>query len=112
MRTPPLAAPLNQPVTFPVERNLHLPILLFIGLQALDLLTTLLVFAQGGVELNPVVRSLMPWIGRVMAVLVCKLVLVAAICAFSRRRKRVLAIADTLYTGVVIWNVMILTAFK
>ncbi|HSU32430.1 MAG TPA: DUF5658 family protein [Bryobacteraceae bacterium] len=86
-------------------------LILFVVLQCLDLLTTLLVFHHGGLELNPVVRSLMPFMGRAMAVFVCKATLVAVICAFSSR-KRVLLFADVLYTGVVIWNLVILTALK
>lgn len=86
-------------------------LILFIVLQCLDLLTTLLVFHYGGLELNPVVRSLMPFMGRALAVLACKAALVAVICAFSRR-KRVLLFADVLYTGVVIWNLVILTALR
>jgi hypothetical protein len=101
---------LTEPETA-ANRKISLPMLLFIGLQGLDLLTTLAVFAHGGVELNPVVRILMPWIGRAMGVLVCKAVLVGVIWTF-RRRTRVLMLGDLLYTGVVIWNVMILIALK
>jgi len=93
------------------ERRLAPAVILFILLQCLDLLTTLLVFQHGGQELNPVVRSLMPLMGRAMAVFVCKATLVAVICAFSRRR-RILLFADILYTGVVLWNVLILTALR
>jgi hypothetical protein len=92
--------------------NLNLALILFCGLQALDVLSTILVFAHGGVELNPVVRSLMPWIGRVAALVVCKAVLVAIIWTFARRRKRILLFADVLYIGVVIWNLMVLNGPK
>lgn len=93
------------------ERRPSPAVILFVILQCLDLLTTLLVLHHGGQELNPVVRSLMPLTGRAMALFICKATLVAVICAFSRR-KRVLLFADILYTGVVIWNVLILIALK
>jgi hypothetical protein len=84
---------------------------LFIGLQGLDLLTTLLVFKHGGVELNPVVGILMTGVGRKTAVLLSKATLVAVIWSF-RSRRRVLLFGDALYTGIVIWNLMILAAFQ
>ena len=102
---------MNGTVEVTTERTRKPALILFIVLQCLDLLTTLLVFERGGLELNPVVRSLMPFMGRAMAVFVCKATLVAVICAFSRR-KRVLLFANILYTGVVIWNLVILTALK
>lgn len=92
-----------------LQRKWNLPLLIFIALQCLDLLTTLLVFKQGGMELNPVVRSLMPLMGRALAVFTCKAALVAVICVFSRR-KRVLVFADFFYAGVVTWNLLIFRA--
>lgn len=79
----------------------------FVVLQILDLLTTLLAFNRGGVELNPVVRMFMPWMGRGLAVLTCKALLVAAVWSF-RNRRRVLLIGNAFYTLVVIWNVTVL----
>ena len=92
------------------RQNLNFAVIVFFCLQALDLLSTLLVFAHGGVELNPVVRAFMPFVGKLMAVLLSKAVLVTVIWMFARRRKRVLLLADALYTGVVIWNFSILAA--
>ncbi len=86
-------------------------IIIFIALQLLDLLTTLAVFSRGGVELNPVVRSLMPWMGRLLAVVVSKTILVALVLLLSRR-PYVLRFANVLYTGVVLWNVIVLWAVK
>ena len=84
---------------------------LFIALQCSDLLTTLAVFRHGGVELNPVVRMLSSWMSREMAVLSSKAILVAVIWSF-RHRRRVILIGDVFYSGVVLWNLMILASFK
>ncbi len=91
------------------ERALHWAVLVFIGLQCLDLLTTLVVFSRGGVELNPVVRSLMPWTGRVLAVVMSKAILISLI-VLCGGRKRVVYIGNVLYTAVVAWNMAIVFA--
>lgn len=97
--------------SFPsVKQNLNLALLLFACLQILDLVSTVLVFAHGGMEMNPVVRAFMPYTGRIAAVIISKIALFVIVCAFARRRRRVLVIADGLYTAVVIWNVAILNA--
>lgn len=83
--------------------------ILFILLQCLDLLTTLAAFSRGGVELNPVVRSLMPVAGKVVAVLTSKAILVVLVLLLSRR-KQVLYFANFLYTAVVLWNLAIVFA--
>src|ERR1700720_2734212 len=88
--------------------NLRLPILLFCCLQALDLSSTLLVFSFGGDELNPIVGSLMPWIGRFAAVVASKAALVLIVWTFGRSRKRFLYFADMFYAGVVVWNLCVL----
>jgi hypothetical protein len=85
---------------------------LFLTLQMLDLISTLLVLAHGGQELNPVVRAFMPYVGRVAAVLISKAALTGVIWTFARRKKRLLILADAIYTGVVIWNVLILSAMS
>jgi Na+/alanine symporter len=102
---------MNGVVQSRTERKLPVSLVAFLTLQLLDLVTTLLVFQHGGVELNPVVRSLIPFMGRAMAVFACKATLVVVICAFSRR-SRVLLFADVFYAGIVIWNLIILTALK
>ena len=77
----------------------------------MDLLTTLVAFSQGGIELNPVVRSLMPWTGRVLAVFTSKAILISLILLCSRR-KRVLYLGNILYTAVVAWNLAIILALR
>jgi hypothetical protein len=86
-------------------------LIIFVTLQCLDLLTTVVVFSRGGFELNPVVRSLMPLMGPFFAVVVCKALLISLILVFSRR-PWMLRFANVLYTGIVAWNVLILLALK
>ncbi len=81
----------------------------FLTLQCMDLLTTLAVFSRGGVELNPVVRSLIPWTGKVAAVVVSKIILILLVLLLSRRRK-ILYLANVLYSGVVAWNLAVIFA--
>jgi len=79
---------------------------LFVALQCLDLLTTLAILARGGVELNPVVRSLMPWTGQLLALVVSKAIVLSAVLLLIRRR-RLLRFANILYTALIAWNVVI-----
>lgn len=85
--------------------------IIFIGLQVMDLLTTWVVFSQGGVELNPVVRALIPWTGRFLAVLMSKVGLILLVL-FLNRRSWTLRFANVLYTCIVAWNVWILWALR
>jgi hypothetical protein len=105
------AATLNLTETAPVHPGFSRAMMLFVVLQGLDLVTTLLAFRYGGVELNPLPLILMTWMGRGMAVLLCKAILVAVIWSF-RRHKRVLRFGNVLYIGVVTWNVVMFTALR
>ncbi|MGI8960265.1 MAG: DUF5658 family protein [Bryobacteraceae bacterium] len=92
-------------------RAIRLAVVIFIGLQCLDLFTTWMVFSHGGVELNPIVRALMPWTGMILAVLISKATLVLLILLLNRRIW-VLRFANILYTCVVAWNLWILSALQ
>jgi hypothetical protein len=92
-------------------RTMSVALIVFIGLQGMDLLTTLLAFSRGGIELNPVVRSLIPWTGRVLAIFASKVILISLILLYSRR-KRVLYLGNILYTAVVGWNLAIIIALR
>jgi hypothetical protein len=81
---------------------------LFAFLQLADFLTTLFVLQNGGVEANPVVQSLMPWMGTVAAVALCKLGLVSVTWLVARRQW-VLLVGNSLYVVVVGWNVFMIT---
>jgi len=94
-----------------VQRNVRVAMTFFVALQCLDLLTTLAAFSRGGVELNPVVRSLIPLIGTVMAVITSKAILVSLVFLLSRR-KRILYFGNILYSGIVAWNLVIVSALK
>jgi hypothetical protein len=85
--------------------------IIFISLQCLDLITTLAVFSRGGVELNPIVRSLIPWTGRLLAIVLSKAALLSVVLLLSRRR-RVLLFANVLYVAVVIWNITMFLALR
>jgi len=82
------------------SRAIRLAAVIFVGLQCLDLFTTWMAFSHGGVELNPIVRALIPWTGRLWAVLISKATLVLLILLLNRRIW-VLRFANILYTCVV-----------
>jgi hypothetical protein len=82
-----------------------------VGLQGLDLMTTLIVFSRGGVELNPVVRSLIPWLGQLPAIIASKAVVLSLILLLNRR-KSILRFANLLYPAVVAWNVITMLVMK
>jgi hypothetical protein len=93
------------------NRTMSVAVIVFIGLQCMDLMTTLVAFSHGGIELNPVVRSLIPWTGRVLAVFSSKVILISLILLYSRR-KRVLYLGNILYSAVVAWNMAIIIALR
>jgi hypothetical protein len=95
----------------PQAFNLRLAMIVFVGLQCMDLTTTLAVFTRGGVELNPIVHSLIPWMGQVPAVLVSKAILISLGLLLSHRPS-VLRFANVLYTLVVAWNLVILVCIS
>jgi hypothetical protein len=83
-------------------------VLLWFGvLQLLDLATTLVVFSRGGVELNPLICSFMPWTGKIPAVFLSKALLVLIGWRFSHR-VRAIGFGNGFYAGVVVWNIIIL----
>jgi hypothetical protein len=85
--------------------------ILFVTLQCLDLLTTLMAFSRDGVELNPVIRSLMPYTGALMAVVMSKLILVSLVFLLAKRR-RILYFGNLLYGCIVAWNLAIFLALR
>jgi len=77
----------------------------FVGLQALDLLTTLYAFHVGLFEANPFVTHLTLLFGRFRGVLISKLAAVAIAMGVSR----LLWIVNILYIGIVGWNLITIT---
>jgi hypothetical protein len=76
----------------------------FLYLQVLDVLTTLIGFSLGNGEASPMVRLLIRW-GPLNGLLISKIVAVAvaAVCLMLRRRKLILWI-NYWYAAVVAWN--------
>ncbi len=83
---------------------------IFIYLQLLDLLTTLVGFRLGAVEASPFIRVLMHF-GPAAGVALSKLVAVAvgALCVYFKR-KHLIRWASYWYGGLVVWNLMIMLA--
>jgi Domain of unknown function (DUF5658) len=80
----------------------------FIVLQVLDLATTLLAFHMGAFEMNPLVAQFASFLGPVGGVLCSK----AIACLIVLRVRRLMWVANVLYTGVVGWNCVILLALS
>ena len=80
----------------------------FVILQLLDLLTTLAAFHAGAVEINPVVAKLTAYFGPIGGVLCSKLLAVL----LALRLRRLLWVANVFYTGIVIWNLIVLFALS
>jgi len=83
---------------------------IFIYLQLLDLLTTLVGFKVGAAEASPFIRMLMHT-GPVMGVAISKLLALAlgGLCVYLKKYK-LIRIATYWYSGLVVWNLMILLA--
>jgi hypothetical protein len=85
---------------------------IFIYLQVLDLLTTLVGFKIGAVEASPFIRLLMHW-GPVVGVGLSKLLALAlgALCVYLKK-DRLMRWASYWYGGLVIWNLAIILAAR
>jgi hypothetical protein len=77
----------------------------FVGLQVLDLITTLYAFHVGLFEANPFVTHLTMLFGRFRGVLISKL----AAVAIAMGVRRLLWIVNLLYIGIVSWNLITIT---
>lgn len=89
----------------PIDTGRRAALLVFATLQLLDFLTSMAVFARGGSELNPIVRSMMPWTGPALAMLIAKIALVALTWRLCRRTWIINA-GNALYVLIVVWNGM------
>lgn len=92
-------------VVLPIQPSRNRALVCFALLQLADLLTTLGVFSRGGYELNPVIRSLMPFTGPAFAVLASKALLFTLAWRFSRRNW-ILYFGNALYAVIVSWNLL------
>ena len=85
------------------------PFSIFIFLQAVDLITTLIAFHLGGAEQNPLVASFLS-IGAVPGLLLSKAAVIGlAFLAVSCGKGRRLHLANIAFTVVVAWNVSIIS---
>lgn len=84
----------------------------FIYLQVLDLLTTLIGFKLGASEASPFIRALMHW-GPGIGVGLSKLVALAlgGMCVYWKKQ-RLIRWASYWYGALVIWNLMIILAVR
>lgn len=82
---------------------------IFMYLQLLDFITTLVGFRVGAAEASPVIARLIHISSPELGVGISKLfaLVIGAFCVFSRRPRTVVWI-NFWYAGVVIWNVMVI----
>jgi len=92
------------PTATTLNRSSRQLIEVFLYLQVLDILTTLIGFSLGNGEASPMVRLLIRW-GPLNGLLISKIVAVtvAGVCLMLRRRKLILWI-NYWYAAVVAWN--------
>jgi membrane protein implicated in regulation of membrane protease activity len=80
---------------------------LFIALQALDVITTLVGFRLGAGEASPFIRHLIGVSDPVTGLLLCKLIaFTVAGLALAIRRRDVLQACNVISAAVVVWNVV------
>jgi hypothetical protein len=81
---------------------------IFIYLQVLDLLTTLVGFKMGAAEASPFIRMLMH-AGPVAGVALSKLIALglAAVCLYAGKNK-ILRMATYWYGALVVWNLVVI----
>jgi hypothetical protein len=80
----------------------------FVGLQVLDLVTTLYAFHLGAMEVNPLVAHFTELFGRARGVLISKL----AAVAIAMGVRRLLWVVNLMYLGVVGWNLITLLSMS
>ena len=78
----------------------------FVGLQVLDLVTTMLAFRMGAYEVNPLVAHLTVEFGRFRGVLVSKVIAVG----IAMGVRRLLWIVNLFYAFIILWNSITLLA--
>lgn len=82
--------------------------ILFVALQWLDFLSTLLGFSLGASELSPVVRTIAVVTGPTLGVFVAKVLTTVAMVRMSKRQAIVRA-GNLWYSGIVVWNLVIIS---
>ncbi|HUI57607.1 MAG TPA: DUF5658 family protein [Bryobacteraceae bacterium] len=82
---------------------------IFIYLQLLDLLTTLVGFRLGASEASPFIRMLMMGGGTAAGVMASKVLALAlgAFCVYAKKN-RLIRWASYWYGGLVVWNLLVM----
>lgn len=85
---------------------------IFVYLQLLDFLTTMIGFRSGAAELSPFTRALMA-MGPTTGVMASKMIAIGigGICLW-RGRTRVLRWANYYFAGLVIWNLCVILSVR
>jgi len=78
----------------------------FILIQLLDLLTTLVVFRIGGYEANPMVATLIANLGRTGGLVMSKLIALVLMLGVRKR----LWMVNLIYIGVICWNLIVVVS--
>ncbi|HTS61769.1 MAG TPA: DUF5658 family protein [Candidatus Acidoferrales bacterium] len=83
---------------------------IFVYLQLLDLLTTMVGFRLGAVEASPFIRSLMH-AGPLVGVLASKVIAlgIGAVCV-AVHRAHIVRWISYWYAGLIVWNLMVMLA--
>jgi hypothetical protein len=76
----------------------------FIGLQALDLTTTLVAFRMGAFEVNPLVAHLTVMFGRVRGVVISKVMAIG----IAMGVRHLIWIVNLFYLLIIFWNTLML----
>jgi hypothetical protein len=77
---------------------------MFLGLQVMDVLTTLAAFHAGAYEVNPLVAHLTHEFGAVRGLIWSKVMALLIVLPV----RRLVWVANLFYAGVVLWNICIL----
>lgn len=104
---PPGRIDLNETAAAAAPRWQSIPLFqIFLFLQVLDLLTTIIVLQRGGYEANPVVRQFFS-AGTLEGLVLSKLLVVGiAAAVVFWQRYRVLFLSNYVYAAVVCWNLL------
>jgi hypothetical protein len=76
----------------------------FLGLQVMDVLTTLAAFHAGAYEVNPLVAHLTHEFGAVRGLIWSKAIAMVIVLPV----RRLVWVANLFYAGVVLWNILVL----
>lgn len=83
-------------------------LLLFLALQVLDVVTTIVALAMGGAEKNPLMAQIMAF-GTIRSLIVSKLLVLGLAAAFILIKKtKAVQLANVVFALIVIWNITVI----